>query len=455
MSRSYFGTDGIRGEANTPPLTAPFVQRLGQVLGARLLTQSARPSVVIGRDTRLSGPMLESALVSGLTSVGVEALLVGELPTPGIAYLTRALGAASGVVISASHNPFHDNGIKLFGPDGFKLADADEHALEQALDAGEVTAAIGTAIGRVSTVPDATDRYVDHLGEAVPSGFSLSHVRVVVDCANGAAWRAAPALLERLGARVTCIGDEPDGTNINDGCGSLDIEALRGAVVASGADVGLALDGDADRAILVDADGRVVDGDAVLALCAIEMARTGQLAQRTVVATVMSNMGLEHALRGHGITMERTAVGDRYVVQRMREGGFNFGGEQSGHLLFLDHSTTGDGLLAALQVMKVVEQTGRPLAELASVLERFPQVLHSVRVRAKPPLPGLRAVGAAIEAVEARLGDEGRVLVRYSGTEPKLRVMVEGRDAVAIDAAAREILAAFDAEVGLAEEVRP
>jgi phosphoglucosamine mutase len=455
--RKFFGTDGIRGEANAGAMTAELALALGRALATQLLATNERPRVVIGRDTRLSGAMLESALVAGLTSAGADALLVGELPTPGIAYLTTALRADAGVVISASHNPYQDNGLKIFGRDGYKLPDAAELIVEELLHEQLERHHPGFLarrqnIGRAIPESDATDRYGAHLRELLHAGFSLRGLRVVVDCANGAAHRVAPEVLRALGAEVFAIGIAPDGTNINDGCGSTSPAVVGARVRELRADIGLALDGDADRAILVDEDGNEVDGDAVLAICALHLKSTGQLRHNTVVATVMSNIGLERMLEAAGITLIRTAVGDRYVVQCMREHGFNFGGEQSGHLVFLDHTTTGDGLLAGLQVLRVMYESGKSLRELASVLKRYPQVLHSVRVLARPPLDSLPGVTRAIADGEASLGADGRILVRYSGTEAKVRVMVEGRELDEIEQIAATILSAFSAEVGFAEE---
>lgn len=450
--RSLFGTDGIRGEANVAPMTADLALRLGRAVAEQFRREAHRTRIAVGRDTRVSGPMLEAALVAGITSAGADALLLGELPTPGIAFLTTAMRADAGVVISASHNAFADNGLKVFGHDGFKLEDSVELELEARIHAEPAGVPRGREIGRVIEVGDAVGRYVTHLKSKLPRGFSLEGIRVVVDAAHGAAWTAAPLMLRELGAEVHAVGVSPDGTNINELCGSLSPEFVAHEVRARNAAVGIALDGDADRLILVDETGEVVDGDAVLAICALHMHRLGQLRGGAVVATVMSNLGLEHALGRAGIALERTAVGDRYVVQRMREGGFNFGGEQSGHLVFLDHSTTGDGMLAALQVLQVMAETGRTLSELASVLERVPQLLVNRRVKARPPIDSLVQVQAAIGRAEAELGRDGRVLVRYSGTEPKVRVMLEGLDRDRIRAHADLILEAFHVEVGLAEE---
>lgn len=455
--RTFFGTDGIRGEANAGAMTAELALALGRALATQLLATNERPRVVIGRDTRLSGAMFEAALVAGLTSAGADALLVGELPTPGIAFLATSMRADAGVVISASHNPYQDNGLKIFGRDGYKLPDAAELIVEELLHEQLERHHAGLLaqrrnIGRAWVEADAAERYGAHLRQLLPPGFSLNGLRVVLDCANGAAHRVGPEVLRALGAEVFAIGVSPDGTNINDGCGSTAPSVVGARVRELRADLGLALDGDADRAILVDEDGCEVDGDAVLAICALHLQQSGELLQNTVVATVMSNIGLERMLEAVGITLIRTAVGDRHVVQCMRERGFNFGGEQSGHLVFLDHTTTGDGLLAGLQVLRVMHESGKSLRELASVLKRYPQVLHSVRVAARPPLESLPGVMQAIAAGEAALGADGRILVRYSGTEAKVRVMVEGQNLAAIEDIAATILTAFGAEVGFVEE---
>lgn len=426
MDTRLFGTDGIRGVANAD-LTPEFVLRVGRAAAAVLAPGGGR--FLIARDTRLSGPMLEAALTAALTAAGASVLRAGILPTPGAAYLTRQAGATAGVVISASHNPIEDNGLKFFNGDGFKLPDAAEDAIEAAMGDG-IPAAAGHPAG-VEDIPDAVEQYVEFVASLAAA--SLAGLRVVVDCAYGAAWRAAPKLWRHLGATVIPINDEPDGGRINVACGSTHPDVVSQAVLEHAADVGFAHDGDADRVIAVDDTGRVIDGDTMMAVCALHLAAQGRLAGRRVVATVMSNFGLEAALRRAGIALERTAVGDRYVLERMRELDASVGGEQSGHLIFLDHSTTGDGLITAVQVTNVMMETGRRLSELASVVERFPQVLRNV------PIPdGARfgldpAVQTAVDAAARALGDRGRVLVRPSGTEPLVRVMVEAHDAATAD----------------------
>jgi phosphoglucosamine mutase len=394
--------------------------------------------------------MFEAALLAGITSTGADVILLGPLPTPGIAFLTTSMRADAGIVLSASHNPFEDNGLKVFGHDGFKLPDEVEMDLERMMDSpAAMKVARGHDLGRAKRVDDAMGRYVTHLKTMLRAEYDLSGLRIVVDCANGAAYRAAPTLLAELGATVFAIGVTPDGTNINDGCGSLHPEKAAAAVKSHGAHLGIALDGDADRLILIDERGDVVDGDAVMALAALDLKEHGLLRGDTVVATVMSNLGLEHALSRAGIRLERTAVGDRYVVQRMREGGFNFGGEQSGHLVFLDHATTGDGLVAALQVLNVMQGRQRPLSELAQVMQRLPQVLLNLKVPEKRPLSSLPLASAAMADVEAKLGKDGRILVRYSGTEAKIRVMIEGPDETMIGTFAQEVVAAISKDFGV------
>lgn len=448
--RRYFGTDGIRGTANASPMTVETALALGRAVATRFNRAGHRAKILVGKDTRLSGYMFEAALLAGITSTGADVILLGPLPTPGIAFLTTSMRADAGIVLSASHNPFEDNGLKVFGHDGFKLPDDVEMDLERMMDSpAAMKVARGHDLGRAKRVDDAMGRYVTHLKTMLRAEYDLSGLRIVVDCANGAAYRAAPTLLSELGATVFAIGVTPDGTNINDGCGSLHPERAAAAVKSHGAHLGIALDGDADRLILIDERGDVVDGDAVMALAALDLKEHGLLRGDTVVATVMSNLGLEHALSRAGIRLERTAVGDRYVVQRMREGGFNFGGEQSGHLVFLDHATTGDGLVAALQVLNVMQGRQRPLSELAQVMQRLPQVLLNLRVPEKRPLASLPLAAAAMADVEAKLGKDGRILVRYSGTEAKIRVMIEGPDETMIGAFAQEVVAAISKDFGV------
>jgi phosphoglucosamine mutase len=389
------------------------------------------PRVLIGKDTRLSGYMIETAIASGICSMGGRVMLCGPIPTPAVAHLTVSMRADAGIVISASHNPYADNGIKIFGGDGFKLPDAAEAEVEALMRDESLLGArrTGRAIGRAQKLEDARGRYVVFAKTTFPGDLSLEGVRVVIDAAHGAAYRVAPLVFEELGARVTAIGVKPNGVNINRDCGALHPDAVRAEVVRRGARIGIALDGDADRVIVVDEKGQLVDGDAVMAMCAARMIRDGELRKATVVATVMSNLGLERAIHALGATLVRTPVGDRYVVEAMRKGGYNLGGEQSGHLIFLDHASTGDGIIGALQVLALMVRTGKPLSELArSALERVPQVLENVTLPARRPLEEMQRLAARSEQARKALGDEGRVLVRWSGTEPKLRIMIEGPD---------------------------
>jgi len=439
--RRLFGTDGIRGVANVHPMTSEMAIQIGRA-AAHLFKRGRtaghhRHKILIGKDTRLSGYMIENALSSGICSMGVDVLLVGPMPTPGIAFLTGSMRADAGVVISASHNPFQDNGIKFFCRDGFKLPDEQELEIEKMIFTNELHALRPTALelGKAFKIEDSRGRYIVFLKNSFPRDLTLDGLTVAVDCANGAAFRVAPAVLEELGANVVPIAVEPDGENINRGCGSLHPEVVADAVRKGGCDLGIALDGDADRAIFVDERGEVVDGDAIMAICGLEMLRAGTLANRTVVTTVMSNIGLEHAIGGAGGKLIRTAVGDRYVVEEMVRGGYNFGGEQSGHLIFLDHNSTGDGMISALQVLAIMRRRERPLSELAKVLTRMPQVLVNVRVRERLDLSEIPGVEAGMRGIDRALGSEGRLLVRYSGTEPLVRVMIEGPD----DATIREM----------------
>lgn len=447
-SERLFGTDGVRGVANTPPMTPETALALGRAVatlfgdGAR--GRKGRARILIGKDTRLSGYLFETALASGVCSMGADVLLVGPLPTPGIAYLTVSMRADAGAVISASHNPFEDNGIKFFGSDGFKLPDAMEDRIEALVRDPTLLPppATGRAIGKAWRIEDAAGRYCVALKSQLPRDLRLDGLRIVVDCGNGAAYRVAPMVFRELGATVIEIHCEPDGSNINDECGALYPAEMARTVVEEGADLGLALDGDADRAILCDARGQVVDGDGILAICATWMHERGLLRGGGVVGTLMSNLGLERTLERMGLRLVRTDVGDRYVVEAMLRDGYNLGGEQSGHLVFLDHSTTGDGILSCLEVTEVMLRTGRSLADLASVFERYPQVLVSARVLSRPPLESLDRVQAAIRRAEDVLGRRGRVHVRYSGTSSSIRVMVEGEDETRIRALAEDVLAA-------------
>jgi len=410
-----------------------------------------RHRIVIGKDTRLSGYMLESALVAGICSMGVDVLLVGPLPTPGIANITKSMRADAGVVISASHNAFQDNGIKFFSADGFKLPDDIELKIEKLLDSEKINALRPTAteVGKAFRIDDAGGRYIVYLKNTFPGDLDLTGLKIVLDCANGAAYKVAPAVFEELGAEVITLGVKPNGSNINAGCGSLHPEVISEAVKQHRADIGIALDGDADRVIVCDEFGNEVNGDQIMAICATDMLARKTLKKKTLVATVMSNMGLDIALRKAGGKIIKTAVGDRYVVEEMRKGGYNLGGEQSGHLIFLDHNTTGDGVLAALQLLAVMRRRNKPLSELAEVMIPLPQVLVNVRVRERKDIMTLPGVANAIGAVEQKLGDEGRVLIRYSGTEPLLRIMLEGQDKYEISSWANEIADLVKKQIGV------
>ncbi|CAH2604652.1 phosphoglucosamine mutase [Rhodovastum atsumiense] len=446
--RRLFGTDGIRGTANTEPMTAALALQLGQAAGLIFKRGAHRHRVVIGKDTRLSGYMIEPALTAGFIGAGMDVVLVGPLPTPAIAMLTRSLRADLGVMISASHNPYEDNGIKLFGPDGYKLSDETEAGIE-ALMEGDLTPQLAapSRLGRASRLEDAAGRYIEAAKASFPRGLRLEGLRIVVDCAHGAAYRVAPTVLWELGAEVIPVGVAPDGFNINRGCGSTVPEMMCTEVKRQGAHLGLALDGDADRVILSDEQGTIIDGDQVLALIAGSWGEAGRLTGDAIAATVMSNMGLERFLAGRGLRLERTQVGDRYVMERMREKRLNLGGEQSGHMIMSDYATTGDGLLAALQVLAVLVQSGRPASEVMRVFTPFPQKLKSVRFRGGSPLAQPR-VAQAIAAAELQLGRSGRLLIRKSGTEPVIRVMAEGEDEVLVtklvDGLCDEIAAAVE-----------
>jgi phosphoglucosamine mutase len=441
--RAYFGTDGIRGQANTHPMTAEVALRVGLAAGRLFRSrEERRHMVVIGKDTRLSGYMVEPALVAGFTSAGMDVRLLGPMPTPGVAMMTRSLRADLGVMISASHNPWTDNGIKLFGPDGYKLSDARELEIEALMGQSlSEDLAPATALGRAARVDDSQARYVEIAKATFPRRLSLSGLRIVIDCANGAAYKVAPAALYELGAEVIPVGVAPNGMNINEECGSTHPEAMIKAVKEYRADIGIALDGDADRLAICDEKGRVVDGDQIMALIADNWARRNRLAGGGVVATVMSNLGLERFLGARNLRLERTAVGDRYVMARMREGGFNLGGEASGHIILSDFSTTGDGLLAALQVLAVLKAGDRPMSALARQFEPAPQKLENVRFTSGKPLEA-EAVKAAIADAEQKLGAAGRVLVRASGTEPLIRVMAEGDDETLVSQVVSEIVGA-------------
>ena len=426
MARKFFGTDGIRGLTNVAPMTPEIAMKVGQAAGAYFLRGDHRHRVVIGKDTRLSGYMVENALVAGFTSVGMDVVQFGPIPTPAVAMLTQSMRADLGVMISASHNPYADNGIKLFGPDGYKLSDEAEAEIECLLTV-EPKLADAADIGRARRVEDARGRYIHFAKSTFPRDLRLDGLKVVVDCANGAAYQVAPAALWELGAEIVTLGVSPDGKNINSGCGSTSPGLLQETVVASGADIGIALVGDADRLIVVDEKGPVVDGDQLMALIATSWARSGLLTGGGLVATVMSNLGLERYLVGEGMTLERTGVGDRYVLERMRAKGFNVGGEQSGHIILTDYATTGDGLIAALQILAELVATGKPASDLLHLFDKVPQLLKNVRFAGGKPLEDAR-VKASIAEAEAELIGRGRLVIRPSGTEPLIRVMAEGDD---------------------------
>jgi len=448
QGRRLFGTDGIRGVANTEPMTPELILRLGQVVGSSLAAGGGgtRPTVVIGRDSRVSGRMLEAAMAAGLSSAGADVLLAGVVPTPVVAFVTRQLGAAAGVVVSASHNPFADNGIKLFDHAGFKLDDAAEAEIEARLAEPMLQPRpAGAALGRIADLADANERYLAFLVGSLRTDVRLEGRRVVFDGANGSAYRVGVELLELLGAEVIGIGVAPDGININEGCGAVHADTAAAQVRQLGADLGVVVDGDADRIVLVDENGDLVDGDEILAILATH--RPGAIGA-AVVGTVMSNMGLELALRAQGVEFVRAAVGDRYVLEEMRRHGARIGGEPSGHLILLDHGTTGDALLAALQVLDVMSETGKPLSQLRGAMTKLPQVLINVRVAERRALDEIAAITAVIADVDCLLDGRGRLLVRYSGTEPLVRVMVEGQDADETQACAERVAAVICAELG-------
>lgn len=431
MARKFFGTDGIRGRTNQGAMTAATVMKVGQAAGTHFLRGGHRHRVVIGKDTRLSGYMMESALVAGFTSVGMDVIMTGPLPTPAIALLTREMRADLGVMISASHNPFEDNGIKLFGPDGYKLSDEAEAAIELLIEQ-EPLLVQPERIGRARRIEDASGRYIHAVKQSVASDIRFDGLKVVVDCANGAAYQVAPSAIWELGAEVIAMGTEPNGTNINDGVGSTALDAIKARVVAEGADIGIALDGDADRLIVIDEKGEAVDGDQIMALIATRLNDRGDLKGGGVVATVMSNLGLERYLKSKELTLERTKVGDRYVLERMKEGGFNVGGEQSGHMILTDFGTTGDGTVAALRVLASVVRSGKPASELLHVFDPVPQLLKNVRYSGGKPLEA-ESVKSVIAEAEKELDGSGRLVIRPSGTEPVIRVMAEGDDAQQVE----------------------
>ena len=457
-SRKLFGTDGIRGVANLEPVTVETALKLGRAAahvftqkGAPRISQSARPTIVIGKDTRLSGYMLENALAAGVMSLGANVLFIGPLPTPGVAYITRSLRADAGIVLSASHNPYEDNGIKFFRHDGYKLDDAVERRIEHLVFSGEIESVRPTAgeVGQAKRIDDALGRYVEFAKASYPKGMTLEGMHIALDCANGASYKSSPCVLRELGAKLTLAHNTPSGRNINAKCGSTYPEEISRIVRSSGASLGIAHDGDADRAILCDENGEVVDGDEILAIAAVDALRRGSLARNTLVATVMSNFGLDDCLRQHGGRVLRTAVGDRYVIEAMVREELNIGGEQSGHMIFREFGTTGDGLVSALQILRIVVETGKPLSELKRCLTKYPQAQRNLKVRSKPPLASLPGVNALVTEAERDLEGRGRVLLRYSGTEPKVRLLIEGPDQVHIDTLADRIAAALVEAIGV------
>ncbi len=441
--KKLFGTDGIRGVANIYPMTTEIAMQVGRAIAFLVKDHAHGHRIVIGKDTRISGYMIENALAAGICSMGVDVLLVGPLPTPGIAFITTSMRADAGVVISASHNPFQDNGIKIFSRDGFKLSDEYEADIEELIFSQKMAALrpVADEVGRARRIDDAKGRYIVFLKNTFPQKFTLDDFHIVLDCAHGATYGVAPHVFEELGAKVTTFGVNPDGTNINKDCGALHPEHMAEVVRQTGADIGLALDGDGDRLIVADEKGRIIDGDHVMAICAAELLKQRKLKKKTLVATVMSNMGLEVAMQQMGGRMVRTKVGDRYVVEEMRKNGYSFGGEQSGHLVFLDHITTGDGTLAALQLLAIMKKQRKPLSELASVMENFPQVLKNVSTSSQIDVNHIPDFAATVRGMEQKLGDTGRILVRPSGTESLIRVMVEGQDESMIEAMADELCA--------------
>jgi len=454
--RKIFGTDGVRGVANIEPVTAETALKLGRA-AAHIVTQLSggarsghRAKIVLGKDTRLSGYMLENALAAGIMSLGVDVLLIGPLPTPGTAYITRSLRADAGIVLSASHNAYEDNGIKFFRRDGYKLDDEIESQIENLVFSGEIENIRPTAarIGKATRVDDALGRYIEFAKTSFPRGMSLEGFRIAVDVANGAAYKSTPCILRELGASAIVAHNSPNGRNINKDCGSTYPSEIQRLVNETAADVGITHDGDADRALLCDEKGELVDGDEIMAIAAIDFLKSGRLAQNTLVATVMSNFGLEEALSAHGGKVIRTKVGDRYVIEEMMKGGLNLGGEQSGHMIFHDYTTTGDGIISALQILRIMKETGKPLSELKQCLKKYPQAQRNLKVRNKPPLEELPAVMQLKEETEKSLSGKGRVLLRYSGTEPKIRLLIEGPDAASINAQADRIAEAIEREIG-------
>ena len=453
MTRKLFGTDGIRGIANADPMTGELAMQLGRAIAHVFKEAKGKHRIVIGKDTRLSGYMLETALASGICSMGADVMLVGPLPTPGIAFITTSMRANAGVVISASHNPYYDNGIKVFSQSGFKLPDEMEDRIEELILSNHLQSLRPTAseVGKAHRIDDAVGRYVVFLKHTFPNHLTLEGLRIVLDCANGAAYRVAPTVLEELGAEVIPISVEPNGENINANCGSLHPEVISRVALEEGADIGMALDGDGDRIVFVDRHGKLVDGDRILAICGLRLLSENRLKKNTLVTTVLSNMGLDRTMEAVGGKVVRTQVGDRYVVEEMVRGDYNLGGEQSGHTVFLDYNTTCDGILTALQVLAIIQQEGRPLDELAKAMEPFPQVAYSVEVKEKKDLLGIPEIKKRIDQIEKSLASSGRILVRYSGTEPLLRIMIEGEDESTLHGLAQEIIELAKKHLGTPE----
>lgn len=449
--RKIFGTDGVRGRANHAPMTPEMALALGRAAGKIFRRHDGKHRVVIGKDTRLSCYMFENALIAGLCSMGVDTLMVGPLPTPGVAFITRAYRADAGIVISASHNPYYDNGIKFFSSEGYKLADDLEEELEAVIEQGilEEDLPADNDIGKNFKVVDGDGRYIEFVKATFPRQLSLKNLTIALDCANGASWRVAPLVFRELDATVHVTGVEPDGLNINDKCGALHPETIQKKVIDTRADVGIALDGDADRVILVDENAQIVDGDTMLAICANDMKQRGVLRNNRVVGTVMSNFGFLRCMEERGIEVVQTAVGDRYVIQGMQKHEANLGGEQSGHIIFLDHNTTGDGLVAALQVLRIMIETDSRLSDLAQIVDRYPQAMVNVQVRDKPKLESIEGFESTRRAIEEELGDAGRVLVRYSGTEDICRVMVEGAKKKRVTELAEELATVIRDQIGM------
>jgi len=450
MTRKLFGTDGIRGVANVDPMTGEVAIQLGRAIAHIFREAKGKHRIVVGKDTRLSGYMLETALASGICSMGADVMLVGPLPTPGIAFITTSMRANAGVVISASHNPYYDNGIKIFSQDGFKLPDEMEHRIEELVLSNHLHSLRPTAneVGKAHRIDDAIGRYIVFLKNTFPNRLTLDGLRIALDCANGAAYRVAPTVLEELGAEVIPIGVDPNGENINDHCGSLYPEMVSRLVLEKGADIGIALDGDADRIVFVDRKGKEVDGDYILAICALQMLSENRLKKGTLVTTVMSNIGLDRTIKNGGGKVVRTQVGDRYVVEEMLRGGYNLGGEKSGHTIFLDYNTTCDGMLTALQVLAIMKQKERTLDEMARVMEPLPQVLYNVKVKEKRSLSEFPEIEKRMEEIEKTLGQSGRILIRYSGTEPLLRIMVEGEDEAKLHRLAQSLVELVEKYIG-------